>query len=140
MLPSELTNTIEQFVVYVHRNEAYFTYIYVYHTNVFEADNISKTLPQMSFHLYIFDIFISLRDSTHDSADSWSAHRSPAARDSFKRVQGWVASASPNKNAGYAGVFNIDVQSFPDLSLFSFTVLINIFNPFVSGNNAVLSA
>ena len=51
MLPSELTNTIEQSMVYVHRNEAYFTYIY--HTNVFEADNINKkNLPQMSFHRY----------------------------------------------------------------------------------------
>ena len=38
--PSELTNTIEQFIVYVHRNEAHFTYIYVYHTNVSEVDNI----------------------------------------------------------------------------------------------------
>ena len=45
MLPSELTNTIEQFMVYVHRNEAHFTYIYVYHTNVFEADNIDKNPP-----------------------------------------------------------------------------------------------
>ena len=27
VLPSELTSTIEQFIVYVHRNEAYFTYI-----------------------------------------------------------------------------------------------------------------
>ena len=34
MLPSELTNTIKQFIVYVHRNEPHFTYIYVYHTNV----------------------------------------------------------------------------------------------------------
>ena len=56
MSPSELTNTIEQFIVYVHRNEAHFTYIYVYHTNVSEADNITKTLPQMSFHLYFFAI------------------------------------------------------------------------------------
>ena len=52
MSPSELTNTIEQFIVYVHRNEAHFTYISVYHMNVSEADNIYKTLPQMSFHLY----------------------------------------------------------------------------------------
>ena len=28
-----------------HRNEAHFTYICVYHTNVFEADNIYKKLP-----------------------------------------------------------------------------------------------
>ena len=39
VLPSELTNTIEQFIVYVHRNEAHFTYIYVYHSNGFEANN-----------------------------------------------------------------------------------------------------
>ena len=38
--------------MYVHRNEAHFTYIYVYHMNVSEADNIYKTLLQMSFHLY----------------------------------------------------------------------------------------
>ena len=34
----------------------------------------TKTLPQMSFHLYFFAIFISLWGSTHDSADCWSAH------------------------------------------------------------------
>ena len=45
MSPSELTNTIEQFIVYVHRNEAHFTYIYVYHTNVSEADNIYQNPP-----------------------------------------------------------------------------------------------
>ena len=40
----------------------------------------------MSFHLYFSAIFISFWGSTHDSADRWSAHRSSAARDSFKRV------------------------------------------------------
>ena len=45
MLPSELTNTIKQFIVYVHRNEPHFTYIYVYHTNVLNADNIYKNPP-----------------------------------------------------------------------------------------------
>ena len=78
MSPSELTNTIEQFIVYVHRNEAHFTYIYVYHTNVSEAD-IYKNPLQMSFHLYLFAIFISLWGSTHDwappmtllTAESW---------------------------------------------------------------------
>ena len=50
MLPSELTN---MFIVYIHRNEAHLTYFYVYHTNVFEADNIYKNPPpKMSFHLY----------------------------------------------------------------------------------------
>ena len=72
----------------------------------------TKTLPQMSFHLYFFAIFISLWGSTHDSADCWSAHRSSAARDSFKRVHDWCKAGwrrpggpPPNKNPGYAGAF-----------------------------------
>ena len=98
MLPSELTNNIEHFTVYVHRNEAHFTYIYVHHTNVFEADNIYKNPPPnvISSIIILFAIFISLWGSTHDSADCWSAHRSPAVRDNFKRARlmhGWVESA-----------------------------------------------
>ena len=85
MSPSELTNTIEQFIVYVHRNEAHFTYIYVYHTNVSLAD-IYKDPPPNVISPIFFAIFISLWGSTHDSANCWSAHRSSAARDSFKRV------------------------------------------------------
>ena len=111
VLSSELTDTIEQFLVYVHRSEAYFTYRYVYHTNVFEADNIYKKTSQMSFHLYFFAIFISLWCSTHDSADCWSAHISSAARDSFKCVHdscksGWSrpgCAPTNNNNYGYAG-------------------------------------
>ena len=57
VLPSELTNTFEQFIVYVHRNEAHFTYIYVYHTNVFEAGNIFKNLPKCNF-TYLFLQFL----------------------------------------------------------------------------------
>ena len=45
MLPPELTNAIEEFIVYVHRNEAHFTYICVNHTNAFEADNIYRNPP-----------------------------------------------------------------------------------------------
>ena len=45
MSPSELTNTIEPLIVCFHRNEAHFIYIYVYHTNVSEADNIYKNPP-----------------------------------------------------------------------------------------------
>ena len=82
MLPSELTNTIERFVVYVLRNEVQFTYIYVYRTNVFKADKIDKNPPPNV-------IFISLWGSIHDSADSWSAHMSLAAHDSLKRVHDW---------------------------------------------------
>ena len=38
------------FIVYVHRNEGHFIYMYVYHTNVFEADSY-KYPPEMSFHI-----------------------------------------------------------------------------------------
>ena len=45
----ELTNII----VYVHRNEAHFTYIYVHHTNVFEADSIYKNpAPNVISHIF----------------------------------------------------------------------------------------
>ena len=64
VLPSELTNTIEQFMVYVHRNEAHFTYImYIIpmylRLTTFSILHCSRmpppptfTLPQMPFHLY----------------------------------------------------------------------------------------
>ena len=60
MLPSEQTNTIEQFFEYVNRNEAYFTDIYAYHTNVIlylRLITFTQTLPQMSFHLYFVCYF-----------------------------------------------------------------------------------
>ena len=95
VLPSELTNTvtntIEQFNVYVHRNEAHFTYIYVYHTNVFDADTIVKNPPKLSFHLglSVLLFLISFSGSTHDSADCWSTHmaaRSPASHETASNV------------------------------------------------------
>ena len=90
MLPSELTNAIEQFIVY-DRNEAHFTYICVYHTNVFEADNIYKNpLPNaISPKKNLFFSLWGSTYSTYDSADCWSAHRPPSVRDSFKRVHDW---------------------------------------------------
>ena len=48
----------------------------------------TKTLPKMSFSLKK-NLFFPLWGSTYDSADCWSAHRSPSARDSFKRVHDW---------------------------------------------------
>ena len=56
MLPPELTNSIEQFIVYVHRNEAYFTYIYVYIIipMFLRLTACTNTLPQMSFCLLFF--------------------------------------------------------------------------------------
>ena len=68
VLPSEptnpVTNTNEQFNVYVHRNESH-----VYHTNVFDADNIYKKNSPNVISPICFDIFISVFGSTHDSAD-----------------------------------------------------------------------
>ena len=60
MLPSELTNIIEQFIVYVHRNEADLTNIDVYHTNVFEAHVYKKKNPLNVISPIFFAIVISL--------------------------------------------------------------------------------
>ena len=115
VLQSELTNTIELFIAYVHRNEARTFHLHLLRPICYiirmylRLPLFTKTLPQMSFHLFF---------PTHNSADCWNAHRSPASRDSFKRVpaktvyntphvecilqiirrrrrlmQGWVASA-----------------------------------------------
>ena len=94
-LPSELTNTIEHFIVYVHRNEAHSpTCMYIIPMYLW-VTTFTKTVPKLCFA-----ICISLWGSTHDSDDCWSAHRSPAARDSFKRVHdrckaGWRHSGAP---------------------------------------------
>ena len=79
-----LTKTIEQFTVYVHQNEAHFTYICIYDTNIFEADNNYKNPPPNVISPKFFAIFVLLWGSTYDSV--LTAHRSPAARDSFKLV------------------------------------------------------
>ena len=89
MLPSELTNTIEQFIVYVHRNEAHFTYIYVYHTNIFEAENINlqqKNSLQTLFHLNLFDILFRFGAPPMTLLNTGALTALPAARDSFKHV------------------------------------------------------
>ena len=46
---------------------------------------LTKTLPKCHF-TYRFAIFISPFGSTHDSADCWSAHRSPVARETASNV------------------------------------------------------
>ena len=53
MLPSELKNTIELSSVctFIEMKHISPTFMYIIY-NVFEAANIYKTLPQMSFHLY----------------------------------------------------------------------------------------
>ena len=49
--------------------------------------HLQKPSPKCNV-TYFFAIF-PLWGSTHNSADCWSAHRSPAARDSFKRRHDW---------------------------------------------------
>ena len=58
-------------------------------------------MPQMSFHLYFFAIFISLWGSTHDSADRWSATASNVC--TTDAWLGGIGRVPPNKNPGYAG-------------------------------------
>ena len=72
--------------------------------------NIYKNPPPNVISPIFFAIFISLWGSIQDSADCWSAHRSSAVRDSFKRVHDWCKAGwrrpgapPPNKNPGYAG-------------------------------------
>ena len=64
-----------------------------FHLHLSEADNIYKNPPPNVISSIFFAIFISLWGSTHDSSDCWSAHRSSAARDSFKRVHDWCKAA-----------------------------------------------
>ena len=69
--------------------------------------HLQKPSPKCHF-IYICLLF--LFRSTHGSGDCWSARRSSAARDSFKRVHDWCkagwrrpgAPPPPNKNPGYA--------------------------------------
>ena len=49
----------------------------------FRLTAFTKTLPEMSFDVVFFAICFALY---YDSVDCWSAHISPAARDSFKHV------------------------------------------------------
>ena len=107
MSPSELTNTIEQFIVYVHRNEAHFTYIYVYHTNVSEADNISKKLISPIFLLFLFRSGAPLM--TLLTAGALTDPRLPATASNVCTTDarlggvGRVHPPPPQQNPGYAG-------------------------------------
>ena len=54
MLPSEPTNTIDQFIVYVHQNGAHYFHLhFMYIIPMYlRLTTVTKTLPQMSFHIY----------------------------------------------------------------------------------------
>ena len=66
-----------------HRNEAHYTYIYVYHQCIWGWQHLQKSSSKVISPIF-FLLFL-----WHDSADCWSAHRSPAAHDSFKNMQDW---------------------------------------------------
>ena len=94
VLPSELTNTIEQFSVYVHQNEAHVTYIYVYHTNVFEADNTYITPPPNVISPYCFAILFRSWAPTKTLLTVGALTGCPRQLQTCARLmQGWVASS-----------------------------------------------
>ena len=101
MLPPELTNTIEQYIAYIHRNEAHFTYIYVNHTNVSEADRIYITRPQMSFLIYSFRS--GAPPMTLLTAGALTEPQLPATASNVCTTDTSLGAPPPNKNPGYAG-------------------------------------
>ena len=112
MLPSELTNTIKQFIVYVHRNEPHFTYIYVYHTMYLTLTTFTKTLPKCNF-TYNFVPFLFRSGAppmTLLNDRALTDPQLPATH--FTLVHDWCKAgwrrpgASPNTNPGYAGDFD----------------------------------
>ena len=109
MLPSELTNTIELFIVYFHRNEAHFTYIYVYHTNVFEAGNIYKNpAPNVISTNFLLFLFCSGAPPTTLLTDAAITDpQLPVTASNVcttdARLGGVGQVPPPNKNTGYAG-------------------------------------
>ena len=114
MLSSGLTNAIEQFMVYVHRNEAHFTYICVglYHTNVFEADNIYKKPPPNVIspkkNLILYRSGVPPMTLLTAGAPTDPQLLSSTASNVCTTLQGgWRRpDGPPNKNPGYAGVLN----------------------------------
>ena len=108
VLPSELTNTIDQFIAYVHRNKAHFTYIYFIPMIIPMYFRLTTLIQKPSLKCnftYILLLFL------YDSADFWSAHgpSCPHRLQTCARLmQGWEASVGcsppPNQNTGYAGV------------------------------------
>ena len=102
MLPFEVTNNTEQLIVYKpmfigmkHISPTCMYIIPMY--SVSEADNIYKNPSSNVISPIFYCYFNSLWGSTNDSADCWSAHRSPSCprllQMCARLMQGWVASA-----------------------------------------------
>ena len=107
VLPSELTNTIDQFIVYGHRNEAHFTYIYVYIIPM--SAFTKKNFPKCNF-TYIFcyfDFALGLHPWLWWLLERSQIPSCPRQLQTCARLmQGWVASAGcppKQKNTGHAG-------------------------------------
>ena len=108
-VPSELTNTIEQFLVYVHRNEAPFTYIVYIIPMYSRLPTFTKTLPQMSFPLKKILFFRSgASPMTLLTAGALIDPHMPATASNVctndVRLGDVGRVPPPNKNPGYAGV------------------------------------
>ena len=107
MLPSELTNTIEQFIVC--SSELSTFHLDLYHTNVFEADNVyKKPSPKVISPIFLF----------HFGAPSMTLLTAGELTDPYRALPaiasvmcttdarpGGVGRCPPptNKNPGYAG-------------------------------------
>ena len=112
MLPSELTNTIEQFIVHIHRNEVHFTYMCVYHTNVFEADNINYKNPppnvispkKMFRSGAPLMTLLTAGALTDPNLPATASNVCTTVTDVRLRGVGWVP--PPNKNPGCVGGLN----------------------------------
>ena len=109
MLPSELTNTIEQFMLDLLRNKTHFTYILCI-SYIFEADNIDNN-PPPNVISPIFLLFLFLSDappSTLLTAEALTDPQLPTTASNVCTADaklGGVGQVTPppNKNPGYAG-------------------------------------
>ena len=88
VLPPELTNTIlnSSLCRFIGMKHISPTCIYIIPIYLKMTAFTKKPPPNVISHIF-FCNFLLLWGSTHDSVDCWSAHRSPAARDIFKRVR-----------------------------------------------------
>ena len=110
VLPSELTNTIEQFIVYVHRNEAHFHLHLCIMPMYLRITTFTKKPPpnDISPQYNVVAILILLWGSTHDSATAGALTdpqlpATPSNVCTNGAMLGGVGRVPPNKNPGYAG-------------------------------------
>ena len=102
MLPSELTNTIEQLCTFIRMKHISPTFMYI--IPMYLMLTLQKPCPNDISPIF-FAIFISLWGSTHYPADCAGALPDPSCPQQLQTcaplMHGRVV--SPNKNPGYAG-------------------------------------